>query len=88
MVLFVAGLTTPVILDKVQHVPELFPVIDRNRQSGLFLLTEFSECDASALSYRSPSQGVCAAWYCIPTHKLFAFPVPCKVFLSAGFGPE
>ena len=40
---FVAGLNAPVTLDEVQHVPELFPVIkaaiDRNRQSGRFLLT-------------------------------------------------
>ena len=40
---FVAGLNTPVTLDEVQHVPELFPVIkaaiDRKRQSGRFLLT-------------------------------------------------
>lgn len=40
---FVAGLETPVTLDEVQHVPELFPVIkaaiDRNRQPGRFLLT-------------------------------------------------
>lgn len=40
---FVAGLNLPVILDEVQHVPELFPVIkaaiDRKRQSGQFLLT-------------------------------------------------
>jgi len=36
----VAGLETPVTLDEVQHVPELFPVIkaaiDRNRQPGRF----------------------------------------------------
>lgn len=40
---FVAGLNTPVTLDEVQHVPEIFPVIkaaiDRNRQPGAFLLT-------------------------------------------------
>ena len=40
---FVAGLETPVTLDEVQHVPELFPVIkaaiDRKRQPGRFLLT-------------------------------------------------
>ena len=40
---FVAGLETPVTLDEVQHVPELFPVIkaaiDRKRQPGQFLLT-------------------------------------------------
>jgi uncharacterized protein len=40
---FVAGLTAPVTLDEVQHVPEIFPVIkaaiDRKRQSGRFLLT-------------------------------------------------
>jgi predicted AAA+ superfamily ATPase len=40
---FVAGLNTPVTLDEVQHVPEIFPVIkaaiDRNRQPGTFLLT-------------------------------------------------
>jgi len=40
---FIAGLTTPVTLDEVQHVPELFPAIkvavDRRRESGRFLLT-------------------------------------------------
>jgi len=40
---FVAGLTTPVTLDEVQHVPEIFPTIkvavDRKRESGKFLLT-------------------------------------------------
>jgi predicted AAA+ superfamily ATPase len=40
---FIAGLTTPVTLDEVQHVPELFPVIklavDRKREPGRFLLT-------------------------------------------------
>ncbi len=40
---FIAGLTTPVTLDEVQHVPELFPAIkvavDRRRASGRFLLT-------------------------------------------------
>jgi len=40
---FVAGLNTPVTLDEVQHIPEIFPVIkaaiDRNRQPGTFLLT-------------------------------------------------
>jgi uncharacterized protein len=40
---FVAGLTTPVTLDEIQHVPELFPVIkaaiDRKREAGHFLLT-------------------------------------------------
>jgi predicted AAA+ superfamily ATPase len=40
---FVAGLNTPVTLDEVQHVPELFPVIkgviDRKREAGRFLLT-------------------------------------------------
>ncbi|HUA93385.1 MAG TPA: ATP-binding protein [Terracidiphilus sp.] len=40
---FVAGLTMPVTLDEIQHVPELFPVIkaaiDRRRRSGHFLLT-------------------------------------------------
>jgi hypothetical protein len=40
---FVAGLSMPVTLDEIQHVPELFSVIkasiDRNRQSGRFLLT-------------------------------------------------
>jgi len=40
---FIAGLNTPVTLDEVQHVPELFPVIkaaiDRKRQPGKFLLT-------------------------------------------------
>jgi hypothetical protein len=40
---FIAGLNTPVTLDEVQHVPELFPVIkvaiDRKREPGRFLLT-------------------------------------------------
>jgi uncharacterized protein len=40
---FVAGLDTPVTLDEVQHVSELFPAIkaaiDRKRQPGQFLLT-------------------------------------------------
>ena len=40
---FIAGLTLPVTLDEVQHVPEVFPVIkaaiDRRRQPGQFLLT-------------------------------------------------
>ncbi len=40
---FIAGLSTPVTLDEVQHVPELFPVIkiaiDRKREPGRFLLT-------------------------------------------------
>ena len=40
---FIAGLTTPVTLDEVQHVPELFPAIKvavhRRRAAGLFLLT-------------------------------------------------
>jgi uncharacterized protein len=40
---FVAGLTTPVTLDEVQHAPGLFPAIkaavDRNREPGRFLLT-------------------------------------------------
>src|SRR5579884_1391756 len=40
---FIAGLTSPVTLDEVQHVPEIFPVIkaaiDRKRQPGRFLLT-------------------------------------------------
>ena len=40
---FVAGLTAPVTLDEVQHVPEIFPVvkaaIDRKREPGRFLLT-------------------------------------------------
>ncbi len=40
---FVAGLTTPVTLDEVQHVPELFPAIkvaiDRKREPGRLLLT-------------------------------------------------
>ena len=40
---FVAGLNTPVTLDEVQHVTEIFPVIkaaiDRKRQPGQFLLT-------------------------------------------------
>ncbi len=40
---FISGLRTPVTLDEIQHVPELFPVIkaaiDRRRQAGRFLLT-------------------------------------------------
>jgi len=40
---FIAGLTTPVTLDEVQHAPELFPAIkmaiDRQREPGRFLLT-------------------------------------------------
>jgi predicted AAA+ superfamily ATPase len=40
---FVAGLSSPVTLDEVQHVPGLFPAIkvavDRKRESGRFLLT-------------------------------------------------
>lgn len=40
---FIAGLNTPVTLDEVQHVPELFPAIkvavDRQREPGRFLLT-------------------------------------------------
>jgi uncharacterized protein len=40
---FVSGLTTPVTLDEVQHLPEIFPAIklavDRKRESGRFLLT-------------------------------------------------
>jgi predicted AAA+ superfamily ATPase len=40
---FIAGLTTPVTLDEVQHVPELFSAIklavDRKREPGRFLLT-------------------------------------------------
>jgi uncharacterized protein len=40
---FVAGLSTPVTLDEVQRVPELFPAIkmavDRRREAGGFLLT-------------------------------------------------
>jgi len=58
---FVAGLETPVTLDEVQHVPELFPVIkaaiDRKRQPGRFLLTGSANV---MLLRRSPSrsQGV------------------------------
>ena len=40
---FVAGLTGPVILDEIQHAPQLFPAIkasvDRDRRPGRFLLT-------------------------------------------------
>jgi predicted AAA+ superfamily ATPase len=40
---FIAGLNTPVNLDEVQHVPELFPAIkvaiDRKREPGRFLPT-------------------------------------------------
>src|SRR5947199_3659867 len=40
---FLAGLTTPVTLDEIQRVPELFPsikvAVDRKREPGSFLLT-------------------------------------------------
>jgi uncharacterized protein len=40
---FIAGLTTPVTLDEVQHTPEIFPAIkvavEKKRESGRFLLT-------------------------------------------------
>ena len=40
---FVAGLEGPVIIDEVQHVPDIFPAlklaVDRDRRSGRFLLT-------------------------------------------------
>src|SRR5271165_4779929 len=40
---FVSGLNTPVILDEVQHIPEVFQVIklavDQKREPGRFLLT-------------------------------------------------
>jgi predicted AAA+ superfamily ATPase len=40
---FIAGLTGPVVIDEVQHAPELFPAIkatvDRDRRPGRFLLT-------------------------------------------------
>jgi predicted AAA+ superfamily ATPase len=40
---FVSGLTKPVTLDEVQHVPDIFPAIklavDRKREPGSFLLT-------------------------------------------------
>jgi uncharacterized protein len=40
---FIAGLAGPVIIDEVQHAPELFPAIkasvDRDRRPGRFLLT-------------------------------------------------
>lgn len=40
---FIAGLTTPVTLDEIQHAPELFTAIkmaiDRKREPGRFLLT-------------------------------------------------
>src|ERR1035437_3583559 len=40
---FVSGLSSPVTLDEVQHVPELFSAIkvavDRKREPGRFLLT-------------------------------------------------
>jgi predicted AAA+ superfamily ATPase len=40
---FIAGLNTPVTLDEVQRVPELFPAVkiavDRRREAGRFLLT-------------------------------------------------
>jgi len=40
---FLAGLTTPVTLDEIQRVPELFPsikvAVDRKREPGTFLLT-------------------------------------------------
>lgn len=40
---FINGIHEPVVLDEIQHVPELFPAIkltiDNHRQSGRFLLT-------------------------------------------------
>jgi predicted AAA+ superfamily ATPase len=40
---FIAGLRGPVVIDEVQHAPDLFPAIkasvDRDRQPGRFLLT-------------------------------------------------
>ncbi len=40
---FLAGMSGPIIIDEVQHAPELFPAIkllvDRNRTPGRFLLT-------------------------------------------------
>jgi predicted AAA+ superfamily ATPase len=40
---FIAGLNSPVTLDEIQHVPQLFPAIkvaiDRKRKPGQFLLT-------------------------------------------------
>jgi predicted AAA+ superfamily ATPase len=40
---FIGGFNTPVTLDEIQHVPELFPAvkmaIDRRREPGRFLLT-------------------------------------------------
>lgn len=40
---FVSGLISPVTLDEVQHVPEIFPAlkvaVDRKREPGTFLLT-------------------------------------------------
>lgn len=40
---FISGLDTPVVIDEVQRVPELFiplkGAVDRNRQAGMFLLT-------------------------------------------------
>lgn len=40
---FIAGLTTPTVIDEVQHAPDLFPAlkaaVDRDRKPGRFLLT-------------------------------------------------
>ncbi|MCE7874536.1 AAA family ATPase, partial [bacterium CPR1] len=40
---FLAGLHTPVVIDEVQHVPELFPAlkleVEADRSPGRFLLT-------------------------------------------------
>ena len=55
---FIAGLNTPVTLDEVQHVPELFPVIkmaiDRKREPGRFLLTGSANVYAPAEIVRVP----------------------------------
>jgi predicted AAA+ superfamily ATPase len=54
---FIAGLNTPVTLDEIQHVPELFAVIkmviDRKREAGRFLLT--GSADAMLLPRLSES---------------------------------
>ena len=49
---FIAGLTTPVTLDEVQHVPELFSAIkvaiDRKREARTVFAHGFGRCAAPA----------------------------------------
>jgi predicted AAA+ superfamily ATPase len=55
---FIAGLNTPVTLDEVQHVPELFPAIkvavDRKREARTVFAHGFRERDAPAEIVRVP----------------------------------